>query len=234
MILNTRPQVYNESFARDFGDFGVPIVESPLLDAQSIQAWPPSANDFDAVIVTSPYALRLCPPNGGWRSKTIFAVGAATASAARTARFHNVICTGQTAVDMIAKLKTEAFRQAFYPSGQDVAVDLSQSFGPRVSRSVVYRMNVISEFSATATRELETTSEVFVPLFSRRSAEAFGQALQNFHAARRAHLTVIGISRAAIAIPAAPWDEEVVADSPTSASMSLALERHLNRGRLAA
>ncbi len=234
MILNTRPQAYRESFANDFGRLGVPIVESPLLDAQDIQAWPSDANDFDAVLVTSPYALRLCPANTDWHEKTVFAVGAASAEAARTAGFQNVICTGYTAEDMITTLKTQTFRHAFYPSGQDVTVDLSQVFGARVFRSAVYRMNFIHEFSATAQKELDGATEIFIPLFSRRSAEAFAKAIQTLRFHRRSQLTVVGISHSAIALPSPPWKAEIVAAVPTSASISLALAEHLSGSCLAA
>jgi len=234
MILNTRPHAYCESFANDFGRFGVPIVDSPLLDAQDIQAWPPSANDFDAVLVTSPYALRLCPVSTDWHGKTVYAVGAASASAARMAGFQHVVCTGHTAEDMIAIIKTQTFRHAFYPSGQDVTVDLTQNFGERVYRSIVYRMTFIPDLSATAQKALEASTEIFIPLFSRRSAEAFAQAMRALRFHRRGQRTVVGISRSAIALPSPSWDDEIVAEVPTSASMALALAGHLSRSRLAA
>jgi uroporphyrinogen-III synthase len=234
IILNTRPQVYQESFAKAFGCFGAPIIQSPLLDAQDIQAWPLSADDFDAVLLTSPYALRLCPPHTDWQGKTVFAVGAASAAAARIAGFQHVVCTGHTADDMIAILKTQTFRYAFYPSGEDVTMDLTQIFGERVSRCVVYRMNFISELSANAQKALLAPSEIIIPLFSRRSAEAFAKVVRTVGLDRRGKLAALGISASAISIPSPPWDEEIVAAVPTSASMALALARHLTGSRLAA
>jgi hypothetical protein len=95
-------------------------------------------------------------------------------------------------------------------------------------------MNFIPEFSATAQRKLEAATEIFIPLFSRRSAEAFAKAMQTLRFHRRGKLTVVGISRSAIALPSPPWNVEIVAAAPTSASMALALAGHLSGSCLAA
>ncbi|MSO99311.1 MAG: uroporphyrinogen-III synthase [Rhodospirillaceae bacterium] len=234
IILNTRPSHYRESFASDFGGFSLPIIESALLKAQAIDAWLAQANDFDSLIFTSPFAPTLCPGGSDWRNKPVFAVGPATAAAARRAGFAKVLITGHTAEELVAVLEGQSFRRALYPSGVDITEDLSQQFGGRIVRSIVYRMTPVEEFSPHLLGELQAARHVFVPLFSRRSAETFVAVVRHCAVLHPQKFTAIGISKKALAVSQPAWGAAIIARVPTSASMAAALAEHQTTTQLAA
>ncbi|MDX2145514.1 MAG: uroporphyrinogen-III synthase [Rhodospirillaceae bacterium] len=233
IILNTRPAAHGAAFVREFSHLGAPIVHSPVLTAHILPAWPTTVDDYDAVIFTSPMAPALRPADPGWRDLPVFAVGEATAAAARAAGFGDVRCTGHTAVDLCAVLSTQTFRRALHPSGADITRDVAAAFPGRVERVAVYRMIAATALSPEAAALLRTPTELIVPLFSRRSAAAFA-ALARSVAARRAALTAVGISAHALDIASPPWHGAIAVPVPTAPAMAAAVADHLNPRRAAA
>jgi uroporphyrinogen-III synthase len=233
IILNTRPVAHGAAFVRDFSALGLPIVHSPVLMAHSLAAWPTTADAYDAVIFTSPFAPALRPADPRWRDLPVFAVGEATAAAARAAGFGDVRCTGYTAADLCAVLSAHAFLRALHPSGADIARDLAAAFPGRVERIVVYRMIAATTLSSQATGLLRTSTELIVPLFSRRSAEAFATLVRSIDQ-RRARVTAVGISAQVLGIASPPWRRAIVAPVPTGPAMAAVLADHMNPRREAA
>ena len=233
ILLNTRPSEYRSHFANTFGGLGLPIIETPVLSAQHLSAWPDEPALYDAIIFTSPMAVTSRPPDNRWNDLPAYAVGPATAAAAYAAGFSHVRQTGHTAADLSTVLAQATFRRALYPSAYDVTVDLSQRFPGKVARLVTYRMADVHQLSAVAIAALQAHTNNFVPLFSRRSAENFARLLRPLKT-RRAWLTALGISSQVLDITSRPWDDEVTAHAPTSPAMAAELADYLNIQRKAA
>jgi uroporphyrinogen-III synthase len=234
IVLNTRPACHRDAFARAFAPLGLPIVVSPVLAPRVIAPWPDDPGAFDAVVFTSPYAPTLRPDDARWTAKTVFAVGPATAAAARAAGFGRVIRTGGTAAELIPVLARQPFRQAFHPSGADVATDLAALFPTRLVRRAVYRMDPVGGLAPAAVAALAASIDVVVPLFSHRSAAAFAAAVEASAPNRRARLVALGISAAALNITAPPWALALVAPQPTAGAMARTLAtRTLDKRRAA-
>ena len=107
-VLVTRPEPGASATAKRLAAMGFSPVLLPLTE---IVATPPPAHaPCDAVVVTSANALR-CAPAGylaGLAAKPLFAVGAATAAAARAAGFADIAIAAGTAVDLAALIGREA------------------------------------------------------------------------------------------------------------------------------
>src|SRR5690606_54369 len=140
-IVNIRPANYRERFHDAFAPIGWTIVDSPVLAPEALHPVLPAAHAYDAVIFTSQVAVDMLRDERGWHDKTAYAVGPATAEAARRAGFLRTIQTGFDARDLAAFLATAGFRQAFYPSAEDVSADLSLDDPVRIRRLAVYRMS---------------------------------------------------------------------------------------------
>jgi len=233
ILLNTRPLEYAAQFAADFAASGLLIINSPVLRFEPVGGWPASPARYDALIFTSPAAPHLRPADAGWNSLPVYAVGPATAAAARAAGFEDVRQTGFTAAELASALRHAPFSRALYPSGADVTIDLSALFPGRIERAVVFRAVTLGALSAPAHAVLNTRTHVYAPLFSRRSAQAFAEALKLLNDLR-AEVTAVGISAAVLDVKGAPWTNAIAASTPTSAAMAAVLADHLSLRRLAA
>lgn len=104
-VLVTRPQPGADATAARLGEMGFSPVLLPLTRIAPVA--PELADDpavFDAVAVTSVNALRHAPPGllAALREKPVFAVGEASAAAARAAGFGRVHAAAGTARDLAA------------------------------------------------------------------------------------------------------------------------------------
>lgn len=222
MILNLRPIQHREAFHRDFAGFRLPIIDAPMLQAAPMAGALPPANFFDAVIFTSALTFEFFPVDA-WLTKPVFAVGTATAEAARAAGFPSVVCTGENASELSRAFAASPVRRAFYPSAEQPAVDLSEIFPDRIVRQAVYRTDAMTELPPGAREAL------FAPTFSRRTTLALAEAL----GAAAPQLTVIGISENAVTVPQRPWGRTLVAANATSASIAQTLSAALHARRAA-
>jgi uroporphyrinogen-III synthase len=216
VIVNIRPENYRERFHHAFAPIGWRIIDSPVLVPQSLHAVLPEPDGYDAVIFTSQVAVDVLSGLRGWHDKTAYAVGSATADSARRAGFSRTVQTGVDAKDLAAALAAAPFKQAFYPSAEDVSADVSLDDPVRIRRLAVYRMcaspDLAADFVAVARAGIPTV----VPLFSRRSARSLENLLAEAGiTAQNARLSAIAISADVLAPDAGPWQQRAVADKPT-------------------
>lgn len=220
MILNTRPDFYRDRFHSAFAVLGLLILDCPVLTARPSGAAFPDANAFDAVIFTSQFTPSVFSPSGAWQSKKVYAVGQATAEAARAAGFNDVICTGEDAAEMEHKLAHEPFKMALYASAEDVSKDLSKVFPSKVQRLSVYSMVPLADLPILVVETIKGDAQIIVPLFSRRSAVTAVNLLRSAQiTSANAHLHAVGISDDIFAADEGPWQSRVIASSPTLEAM---------------
>lgn len=160
-------------------------------------------------------AIDMLQGPSAWLERTAYAVGAATAEAARRAGYARVIQTGLDAKDLAAALAEAPFKKAFYPSAEDLGTDVSLDDPMRIHRLAVYRMEPAMCLSAAAEVAARTGEPLIVPLFSRRSAQAFERLLREAKAAVAGRLGAVAISAEVLGDAAGPWQRRAVADKPT-------------------
>ncbi len=216
VIVNIRPETYRERFHRAFASIGWKIVDSPVLVPESLRAPLPEPRGYDAVIFTSQVAVDALRETRGWHDKIAYAVGPATADAARRAGFSQTVQTGLDAKDLAAFLASAGFSRAFYPSAEDVSADVSLDDPVRIGRLAVYRMAPSLALTDDLLKALRAGGPAVVPLFSRRSAQVLEKLLkQSGITAQNAHLSSVSISADVLAPDAGPWQRRAVADKPT-------------------
>jgi len=216
VIVNIRPENYRERFYQAFASIGWRIVDSPVLVPESLREQLPEPGGYDAVIFTSQMAVDILRDTRGWQDKIAYAVGPATADAARGAGFLQTVQTGLDAKDLAAYLAAASFKQAFYPSAVDVSADVSLNDPVRIRRLAVYRMSPSRTLTDDFLEAVRGGSPAVVPLFSRRSAQALENLLKEAGiAAKNARLFAVSISADVLAPDGGPWQLRAVADMPT-------------------
>jgi len=216
VILNVRPANYRERFHAAFACVGWPIVDSPALAPETMGAVLPDPAGYDAIIFTSQVALELLDGSTAWKDKTAYAVGAATAEAARRAGFSKTNQTGFDAKDLAAALSDAGFRRALYPSAEDVSSDVSLDDPVRIHRLAIYRMTPAASLSPEARQAVRTGKRVIIPIFSRRSARTVARLLRDAGiSAENSDISAVAISQDVFAGDPGPWQRRAVADNPT-------------------
>lgn len=216
VIANIRPANYRTRFDEAFKDIGWPIIYAPVLVPEALDAALPDAQAYDAIIFTSQVAVEVLEEAPAWRGKIAYAVGAATADAARRAGFAHTIQTGQDAKDLAKVLAAAGFRRAFYPSAEDISADLSLDDPVRIHRLAIYRMAPSTSLSEELLGYVRRRVPVIVPVFSRRSAITVARLLGHAGiSGKESALIAVGISADALAAETGPWQRRAVADNPT-------------------
>lgn len=108
-LLVLRPEPGASATARRALAIGLAPVVAPLFAVHALPWHPPDADAFDAVLFTSANALRHAGPElARYRHRPAYAVGQATAAAARDAGFSDVIAGTRDAEHLIADIDTTA------------------------------------------------------------------------------------------------------------------------------
>jgi len=179
-LLVTRPAPDAERTARRLSALGHDAIVEPLLRLEL----PPPADVADpaAIAVTSRNGVRALaawPRARGWHALPHFAVGAATAEAARAAGFADVRSAGgdgaALAETIIAEFDTTT-GHVLYPTTEPRSPVLEHRLrdaGIVVDAVIAYRMVAADRLSETAAEVIRSGGVDGVLLYSKRSAAVF-------------------------------------------------------------
>lgn len=195
-LLLTRPAESAKSFAIAAGWMG-DLVISPVLRIVFRQVEPPAPDE--AVIVTSQYGVEALAKSSARRDWPIWCVGPRCLQVAREAGFANLHDGGGSAQILFDRL---------YDAGPDHA--LVHMCGTHVVTDLVGRLNAAGlraravqcydqqaqSLNPAARACLQTSGEIFLPVFSPRSAAIFAQEWRAL-CMPRASLHAVAISRGA-------------------------------------
>lgn len=218
-ILITRPEPAGSAFARAVRariGRAAAVERSPLMRILFEEAAPDLAG-IAALIFTSRNGVAAFARLGPRRDIPCFAVGEATARAAREAGFDTVSAGGdaRALVDLV-RARAEPGRY-LHIRGQHAAGDVAQTLtaaGIDTREAVLYRQEALP-LSPRAQDLLSGAAPVIVPLFSPRTARLFFQ-----QAGAGAPLLVAAISRnVAAEVPAGKAVKLLVASQPDAAGM---------------
>ena len=184
---------------------------SPLHEAHAV-AWEPPEGSFDALFLTSASAARLAG-TGAERFCTlpVYAVGEATAAAARAAGFGDPYVGDDDAAALLAKVAAAGHRRVLHLAGRD-RIDMPETAVKRVVR-IVYAAE-LADLTAEARTALAGGAIDWVLLFSARSARRFAELWP-----QHSDLSVAAISPTALAAAGPGWARAVAADEPTEAGV---------------
>ncbi len=209
-----RPAPGNAVTAARLEQCGLPVIRLPLFEVGPLDWTAPDPAGFDALLLTSANALRHGGP--GLRALAmlpVFAVGQATARAAREAGFA-VRAVGSTdAATLIAQMPHHDITRALHLGGRETTV----APGGSIARSIaVYA----SEPVAMADADVCTLAGAVAVLHSARAATRLAELIDGVGLSRQS-LRLAAISAqvgqaagegwAAVAIAAAPDDPALIA-----------------------
>jgi uroporphyrinogen-III synthase len=185
-ILVMRPFPDNEATANALRAAGYKALLSPALRFEPAAVRDEPDVHYDAVIVTSANALRGIEGHAlleRLRDKKVFAVGDATAQAARAFGFANVESASGDAIalcELVGKRLRGAGRIC-YLAATDLSRDLGTDLGTRgydVTTLTTYRMTPLPQFSEAVVAAFAAGEVEAVLHYSRRSAQSFVGAVQ--------------------------------------------------------
>ena len=216
-IAILRPEPGASATLKSALQLGLDAFSLPLFEVVAVDWTAPDPGGFDAVLLTSANALR----HGGeaiqaWRGHPVYAVGAATAEAAREAGFGIAAEGDQGAVRLLGSI--EPGLRLFHPCGSD-RIEIGET--QQVITSVpVYESRAISALAQIARLD-GCVALVHSPRAGRRLAELAGA---------KSTIAIAAISAAAAEAAGPGWERIEASETPEDAAL-LALARRLCNNR---
>ncbi len=217
-VLILRPQTGADATAARARDMGLVVRLYPLFAVEPLDWAPPNPAAFDALMFTSANALR----HGGqalsiYRALPTFAVGEATAKAARNAGFENAIVAGPDAQATAQAIARSGHSTILHLCGADFNEPDAQ--GLSIAHIPVYR----SVETGDAGGLVDALAEQPVALIHSPRAGRRCASLTPPHL--RANIGIVAISPAALKACDVGWAEARCAQRPDDPAMlAIALE----------
>jgi len=178
-VLVTRPEPDAEALVTALRGLGFQVLSEPLLAVEPIPKAQIDLAGVQALLFTSANGVRVFAQLSRQRGLPVFAVGDATARAARQAKFAQTESAGGTVedlADLVARRLEPAAGDLFHGAASQVAGDLKgllESAGFTVRRRVLYRTRPAESLSAKARKAIAEGRVDAVLFFSPRTAETF-------------------------------------------------------------
>ena len=241
--LVTRPLEDAAPLVRALADRGIETIVAPLL---AIAALPDAARRLgdaligaQALLFTSANGARIFAAASPRRELPVFAVGDASAAAARIAGFRTVTSAGGDVTDLAALVRAKLAPQngaVVHAAGSTVAGDLGgalEAAGFTYRRAVIYDAVTAETLPADATAAMRAGGLDLALFFSPRTAATFVRLVR---AADLAHassaITALALSEAvAAALASLTWQSVRVAAQPTQGALLAALDALLAERR---
>jgi uroporphyrinogen-III synthase len=230
--LVTRPRAEAESLAALLAVRGIEAVIEPLIEIAGTGEGLPDFGEAQAILCTSANGARTLARASGERGLPDFAVGDATARAAREEGFLRVESAGGDVGDL-ARLVTQRLRptegKLVHVAGSAVAGDLAGALGSAgfsVERAVLYEAHAADALTAEAAALIADGKLDLALFFSPRTAHVFVALARAAKVdAGLMATTAISISEAADAeLAHLPFRRRIVADAPTQAALLAAVD----------
>ena len=238
-VLVTRPAEDAAPLVRALEADGFTVLAEPLLRIRFLEGVRPDFSGLQALAFTSANGVRALSfaapdandPNAKYKRLAVFAVGPATAQAARAAGFADVT-SAEGDVASLARLIIEACPSAagavLHVAGSARAGDLMgalQGAGLDARRAVLYEAIAAEALSVSLRREIDAKTIGAVLIFSPRTARLFVNLLTGAGLVPRAReMCLVALSPAvAEAAAALPWGAVKVAERPVQEAVVAAL-----------
>lgn len=216
-VLILRPEPGSTATARAVTALGHQVITVPLFEIIPLAWDAPAADRFDAVVMTSANAARYGGPElARYARLPLYAVGAATAAAARAAGFDDVTVGPGDATDLADLIARQSLRTLHMTGVNHRRLEL-----PRVTAVPVY--------AARSTGVVLPPAEVAL-VHSARAGHRLAELAVN-----REALSIVAISAAAGAACGGGWRSIVIAAEPREHAVLASLVglcKRLDHGRV--
>jgi uroporphyrinogen-III synthase len=241
--LVTRPLEDAAPLVRALADRGIDAIVAPLLAIAPLADAERRISDAligaQALLFTSANGARIFATSSPRRELPVFAVGDASAAAARIAGFRAVTSAGGDVSDLAALVRAKLAPQhggLVHAAGSVVAGDLGaalEAAGFTYRRAVIYDAVTAKTLPSEAVAAMRDGALELALFFSPRTAATFVRLVQAADLARAAStITALGLSEAVTAAVAAlSWQAVRVAAQPTQGALIAALDALLAERR---
>ena len=218
-VLILRPRPGADETADRARALGLDPIVAPLFAVRPLAWTPPGPAGFDAVMLTSASAARqagdgLTP----YKALPCYAVGEATAAAAREGGFADIRIGPDDGAALLMMMADDGVAAAFHPCGED-HLELRHA-AISVTRTPVYAADAVARLPAEAQGALAL-------LHSPRAAALFGALVPD-----RAAVAVAAISLRTARAAGEGWKSVAIAPRPRDdALLELAVKLCQNEGR---
>lgn len=209
-LLVLRPRPGADATVRRAERLGLKAIAAPLFEIVPIDWRAPDPADFDAILMTSANAARQSGAAvAAFRNLPLFAVGAATADAARTLGFADVEAgqgNGDAALELAA---AKGIRRLLHLAGRERANVGHPAI--RIERRIVYAAEPATVLPAAARSALDEGAVAL--LHSARAATLFHTLLEK-QGVDRSDIALAALSGAILDAAGSGWAEAVAAFAP--------------------
>lgn len=239
--LVTRPEEDAAPLARALAERGIETVLAPMLRitpvADASQRLADALIGAQALLFTSANGVRCFARASARRELPVFAVGDASAAAARLAGFRGVTSAGGDVADLAALVAARLAPQhgaLVHAAGSATAGDLAGDLAAKgftLRRTAIYEALPATELPAGVAAAMQAGAVELALFFSPRTAAAFVRLAGAGLAPACGAITALGLSPAvAAALAALRWREVLVAPKPTQGDLLAALDAHRGKG----
>ena len=231
--LITRPWAEAEALAALLGARGIEAVIEPLIEIADRAAPFSGLTGIQAILCTSANGVRALARASTERGLPLFAVGDATARAAKAEGFRHVESAGGDVDDLAylvgRRLKPQAGK-LLHIAGSAVAGDLAATLvaeGFTVERAVLYEASPAATLTPATAQAIAGGTFDFALFFSPRTAAIFTRLVEEAGVLAGLHSTIaVSISVAADAmLTDLPFRDRVIAAKPTQAALVDSIDR---------
>lgn len=234
-LLVTRPREDAAETVSALEALGHVAMVEPLLQIRSLPVDLPDLEGIQALLITSRNGLRAFVAASAERRLPVYAVGPATAEAARAAGFPEVHDADGDALALAALVRARldpAAGALLHPSGREVAEGLVEELEPAgftLHRVVLYAAEPAPEFSPDGRAALEQGTLDGVLFFSPRTGATFADLIERAGLRQACTgLTAYCLSPAvAQALDSLPWQAIHTAEGPNQAALLALLDPRL-------
>ncbi len=231
-VLVTRPEADAGSLIEALRQRGATVLAQPMLRIDLKDTDAPDLEGVQALLFTSANGVRAFARAAAGRALPVFAVGDATAAAARDAGFADVASAGGAVGDLAALVVARSEPSAgamLHVAGSAVAGDLAgllESEGFTVRRAVLYSATPAVALDPAVRDALAAGDLDAVLFFSPRSAATFANVARAAGLAEAcARVQMLALSRAVVeAADAITWGGVTVAAEPTQTALLAAFD----------
>ena len=226
-LMITRPLEDAAPLAEELAGLGIESMVEPLLSIELSDAGIPDLSGVQALLLTSANGVRAYCALARERRLPVYAVGDATARAAKDVGFATVISAAGDVASLAALVRDKLKPRdgaLVHVAGSNVAGDLAGLLGQagfEYRRAQLYHARKAVALSPVAMRALEGGSLDGVVLYSPRTAESFVDLLTKAGAADLAKRLIAFCLSDAVANSAGAlaWSRVVVAATPDQAAL---------------
>lgn len=223
----TRPREDASGLAEALAGLGIETVIEPLLFIETLDTDAPVLTGVQALLVTSANGVRAFSALSDERDVAVYAVGDASARAAREAGFSSVTSASgdvDTLADLVAEKLNPEDGALLHVAGTKVAGDLAgrlEKAGFTYQRARLYHAAKAENLSGEGIQSIRDGNLDGVVLYSPRTAESFVELLEKAELGDSTHvMTVFCLSQAvAEKVGKLTWGQVVIAETPDQVAM---------------